>query len=279
MKEGRSSLTALAVAIGRGLGTRGDTKDTPAADLVPRPVGRALRVARQREPLRWLGRLASLGMVDHVTLRMSAIDAAVATAVNNGCEQMLVLGAGLDARAWRLACLSGVDVFEVDHPSTQATKRRRIDAHRCRARSLTFVPVDFEVDSLDLRLDEAGHDPLRATMWIWEGVTPYLGSAAIEATLRTVGARSAPASSLAMTYAVESQVPLPALTRIGFSALGEPIVTTMSPDEAACRAAACGFAPTSDTDSSEWSTRFPGSARLATLFAAERLLVANKLPN
>ncbi len=279
MKDGRSSLTALAVALGRGLGTSADARDERAPELVPGAVGELLKVASRREPLRWLGRVASLGLVDHVTMRMAAIDAAVAAAVGDGCTQMLVLGAGLDARALRLSCLGTVDVFEVDHPSTQQTKRARLDETQSRARSLTFVPVDFEVDSLDLRLDEAGHDPLRPTVWIWEGVTPYLGPAAIESTLRTVGARSAPPSGLAMTYAVESRVPLPVLTRVGFSGLGEPIVTTMSPDDAARRAAACGFAPRSDTDSSDWSTRFVGNARLATLFNAERLLVATKNPS
>ena len=279
MKDGRSSLTALAVAIGRGLGTRADHRDAVGSALLPRGVSSLVRAAADREALRWLGRLASFGMVDHVTLRMAAIDAAVADAVTSGCSQLVVLGAGLDARAWRLPCLGTVDVLEVDHPATQETKRGRIDEAACRARSLTFVPVDFEVDSLDLRLDDAGHDPLRPTMWIWEGVTPYLGPDAIEGTLRTVGARSAPRSGLTMTYAVASAVPIPAFTRLGFSALGEPIVTTMTPDDAARRVASFGFAPTSDTDSRDWSTQYPGNASLATLFRAERLLVATKQPN
>ena len=276
MKEGRSSLTALAVAIGRGLGTRADQRDEPAASLVPRPLGALLRAASHGDALRLLGRVASLGLVDHVTLRMAAIDTAVREAVTVGCDQLVVLGAGLDARALRLPYLGTTDVYEVDHPATQATKQRRIEHARCRARSLTFVPVDFEVDSLDLRLDAAGHDPLRATVWVWEGVTPYLNAEAVESTLRTVGARSAPGSGLAMTYAVAARVPMPMITRLAFSALSEPIVTTMTPDEAARRAAAFGFAPTSDTDSTDWSTHYPGNSRLATLFAAERLLVATK---
>lgn len=174
----------------------------------------------------------------------------------------------------RLPCLRAVDVFEVDHPDTQQTKRRKIDVTRARARSLHFTPVDFEVDSLDQRLDEAGHDPLRPTLWIWEGVTPYLKAPAVDATLRSVGARSAPGSALAMTYAVGAKIRHPGLTRLGFSALGEPIVTTMSPDEAARRVAACGFSPKADTNSVDWATRHPGSAKLAALFTAERLLVA-----
>lgn len=279
MKDGRSSLTALAVAIGRGLGTRADHRDDVGSALLPRGVSGLVRAAGDREALRWIGRLASLGMVDHVTLRMAAIDSAVAQAVEAGCTQLVVLGAGLDARAWRLPCLHTVDVFEVDHPATQETKRQRIDESASRARSVTFVPVDFEVDSLDLRLDDAGHDPLRPTMWIWEGVTPYLGRDAIQSTLRTVGARSAPRSTLAMTYAVASAVPMPVFTRLGFSALGEPIVTTLTPDDAARRVASFGFAPSSDTDSRDWSTQYPGNARLATLFRAERLLVATKQPN
>jgi methyltransferase (TIGR00027 family) len=98
-------------------------------------------------------------------------------------RQLVILGAGLDARAYRLPELAGVSVFEVDHPATQVAKRQRLaEAGNGDAR-VVFVGVDFERDALEERLASAGHAPTVATAWIWEGVTPCLDRGAIEATL------------------------------------------------------------------------------------------------
>jgi methyltransferase (TIGR00027 family) len=88
-------------------------------------------------------------------------------------------------------------VFEVDHPATQAAKRARLaDA----AGRVTYVPLDFDRQDLASALDAAGFDRRRRTFFVWEGVTNYLGAAAVDATLRTV-ARGAPAgSALLFTY-------------------------------------------------------------------------------
>ena len=45
-----------------------------------------------------------------------------------GFEQVILLGAGFDARAHRLPCLAQMPVFEVDHPNTLEEKRHRIDS-------------------------------------------------------------------------------------------------------------------------------------------------------
>ena len=92
--------------------------------------------------------MLGFGMVDHVCLRTAAIDAAVVRAVEAGCRQLVILGAGLDGRAWRLNALREVDVYEVDHPDTQAEKRRRVDGLMQAASSVSFVPVDFARDRL-----------------------------------------------------------------------------------------------------------------------------------
>ena len=64
-------------------------------------------------------------------------------------EQLVVLGAGLDTRAWRLAELVDVDVTEVDHPASQRDKRERLGDRPSLARTLRFAAVDFEVDDLE----------------------------------------------------------------------------------------------------------------------------------
>lgn len=112
----------------------------------------------------------------------------------------MILGAGLDGRAWRMAELEGGIVFEVDHPASQRDKRARCERVKPTAREVCFVPVDFARDDLAGALASAGHDPMRATTWIWEGVVMYLDRRDTEATLRVVQARSSLGSRLIIAY-------------------------------------------------------------------------------
>jgi methyltransferase (TIGR00027 family) len=283
MRAGRSSLTAAFVAAGRGLGVDAQSYDPTASALLPRTVAAMLRRVHRGGPagnvVRGLGRLASLGLVDHVNLRTAAIDAAVVEAIERGCDQLVILGAGLDGRAWRLEALAGVDVFEVDHPDTQIAKRNGVERMRSEAASVRFVAVDFERQRLGARLRDAGHDGARPTMWIWEGVTPYLPGAAIEATLADVGELSTTGSSIAMTYAIPTLVPIPStalrrVTRLAFAALGEPLMGAMEPALARRRLAAAGFGLCHDTDARQWAQLGPGDPLLAIGFRGERLAVA-----
>jgi methyltransferase (TIGR00027 family) len=114
--------------------------------------------------------------------------------------QLVILGAGLDGRAWRMEELAGVDVFEVDHPASQQDKRDRTQRLPPPVESLRFVSVDFTRDRLDVALAAAGHREPVATTWIWEGVVPYLTRVEVEDTMRVVDSRSAPGSRLIVNY-------------------------------------------------------------------------------
>jgi len=117
---------------------------------------------------------------------------------SHGVEQVVVLGAGFDTRAHRLAALRGVAVFEVDHPDTQAAKRRALRAVDPPA-DLRLVPCDFQEGRLDEAMAAAGFDPARPTLFLWEGTTNYLTETAVDATLRWCS-RAAVGSRLVMTY-------------------------------------------------------------------------------
>jgi methyltransferase (TIGR00027 family) len=121
----------------------------------------------------------------------------------DGVEQVVVLGAGFDTRAHRLPALHGLTVFEVDHPDTQAAKRRAL-RHVDPPADLRLVPCDFQGDSLEAVLAGAGFDPAGPTLFVWEGTTNYLTEAAVDATLRWCG-QAAVGSRLVMTY-VEREV-------------------------------------------------------------------------
>jgi methyltransferase (TIGR00027 family) len=133
--------------------------------------------------------------------RTVCIDDAVRAA---GHDQVVILGAGLDGRAWRMGELAGADVFEVDQPASQQDKRARLGDLTARARAVRFVAVDFTRDDLGARLAAAGHVAGRATTWVWEGVIPYLTRRQVGATLAAVTARAAPGSRLVVDYRARS---------------------------------------------------------------------------
>jgi methyltransferase (TIGR00027 family) len=139
-----------------------------------------------------------------IQLRTYALDRVLLDFVRASGRQILILGAGYDTRAWRFAReLEGAQVFEVDHPSTQARKRKVLAEAGAPPVPVHFLNWNFErqpLDELPLRLREAGHDPNLRTLTIWEGVTTYLTTGAIDASVRAVRALSAPGSLLAFTY-------------------------------------------------------------------------------
>jgi methyltransferase (TIGR00027 family) len=271
------------VAAMRGLAELDDpalVHDPFAADLLPLRYASVLRVAQRvpgasRTVLRALA-LASGNLSRHLAFRTRAIDDAVSGEARTGTEQLVLLGAGFDARAWRLSALECVTVFEVDHPDTQASKRAAIGDRSALAREVRWVPVDFADESrmlLDDALERAGHDASRQTTFVWEGVTMYLTSDAIDSTLAVVSRRAAPGSSLLMTYH-DVAFRLELLLLVGMvRAAGEPFRTRMSPVGVRERLARHGFGVERDEGSDDWSSRYLGEPGYRS---GERLVVARK---
>lgn len=107
----------------------------------------------------------------------------LARAVGHGVAQYVVLGAGLDTFAYRNPH-AGLRVFEVDHPATQAWKREQLRAAGIGIpHSLTFVPVDFEQQTLADGIGQSGFNANAAAFFSWLGVTPYLTREACVSTL------------------------------------------------------------------------------------------------
>ncbi len=287
MRADRPSTTAAVVAAARALASQGvpvaGAADATAVGLLPRRWSEAVsfveEAGRDGVPLRGFLRLASAGLVDHIALRTATIDAAVTDAVAEGCDQLVVLGAGLDSRAWRLDCLAEVDVFEVDHPATQGWKQHRVDGQPPRALSVVFAPIDFEQDDLATVLAAAGHRIDAPTVWVWEGVTMYLAGPAVAATLAVVAARSAPGSHLIASYMTPKVAPLGSLAArailAGFASLGEPLVGALGTEDMAARLAQVGMSVRFDADSRQQAARLGTGSALAWVFQCERVVVAS----
>jgi len=138
--------------------------------------------------------------------RTRFIDDAVQSALSQGIEQLMILGAGFDTRPYRLAGISSVKVLEIDLPSVQEAKKKRLQKHFGRLPEyVTFIPIDFDTQSLEASLTGTAFDLSRPVVYIWEGVTQYLSEEAVRQALTFIGT-SAPGSMLLFTYVLKSVI-------------------------------------------------------------------------
>ena len=282
MRAGLPSGTSLLVSFARGLGVDEQEIDPLAPDLLPSLLARLAEAPRRLGGASGLYRRAvrttTFGLIDHMVLRTKAIDAHLASALRSGIDQLVILGAGLDARAWRLDALKQATVFEVDHPSTQQYKKERI-ASRTPPTDIRYVAVDFEIEQFSDGLERAGFRSDARSVWIWEGVAMYLPLPAIHDTLEQLTLLAAAGSELAMTYRVPGLFPFGAVGRAvipaAFKAAGEPLKSTLEPDELVS-AVAPEWDVLYDEDARGWQKRTGSRANPARSFLAERLAIVKR---
>jgi methyltransferase (TIGR00027 family) len=135
-----------------------------------------------------------------LALRTRVLDGQVRARLADGVRQVVLLGAGLDTRAARLAS-DGVRFFEVDHPASQADKLARLARLTGYDRAAaTYVSCDFEHDDFLDRLAAHRFDHQQPALFVWEGVTYYLPEDAVLATLHRIASGTAPTSTIAFDY-------------------------------------------------------------------------------
>jgi methyltransferase (TIGR00027 family) len=142
------------------------------------------------------------GVMGFLTVRERHIDEYLKTCLANGVQQVVILGAGYDSRAYRFEEFKrGVKVFEVDHPATQQAKLKRLEKIFGVVPSyVMYVPIDFNTQTLEQRLGECGYDKQVKTLFIWQGVTQYLTPEGVDSTLAFVVNHSASGSSIIFDY-------------------------------------------------------------------------------
>jgi methyltransferase (TIGR00027 family) len=188
----------------------------------------------------------------------------LAKAARGGIRQYVILGAGLDTFAYRRPAEdeAGLRVFEVDHPATQAWKRRHFAGRGLApTRALTHVPIDFERQRLEDALGAAGLDLTEPAFFSWLGVTIYLTREAVFETLRSIAAM-ARGSAIVFTYA-QSPDTLDREQREAFdlvaervAALGEPWRTFFDPAALAEGLHDLGFVSVEDLGPAEIHARY-----------------------
>ncbi|MDQ1494187.1 MAG: hypothetical protein QOG69_670 [Actinomycetota bacterium] len=187
---------------------------------------------------RTLRRLGTTGTT-YVPLRHRFIDDHLGAALDAGAEQVVLLGAGYDTRAYRFAeQLAGRPVFEVDLAPISRTKAATIAKHSdlFPETNVVRVEIDFETERLDSKLVDAGLTEGAPTFFTWEGVPMYLTRAAVKATLDAAWSISGASSKLAhdMWHLVDDPSLLGTARRIApgaLSAIGEPVTFAIDPEE------------------------------------------------
>jgi methyltransferase (TIGR00027 family) len=265
-----ASRTAGYVAFYRALETverrrAGLFADPFATRFLSRPL--KLFVAAARVPVihGWIARYADRrapGARASAIARTRFIDDVLRARVADGVRQLVVLGAGFDCRAHRIPELraSSVRVFEVDRPETQAKKRACLAQVIAASDDVAYVAVDFLRDDVAARLAGAGWDPVRPSLFIWEGVTNYLDRDAVEKVLSWIG-RAARGSTVVFTYihagVLDGSVHFEggALVQANVQRLGEPWTFGLRPDEVAAFIARFGLVLRENLGADEYRAR------------------------
>ncbi|MEU9288116.1 SAM-dependent methyltransferase [Streptomyces sp. NPDC048275] len=132
---------------------------------------------------------------DWLAVRTRFFDDHLLSVTRGGCEQVVLLGSGLDTRAYRLDWPTATQVFEVDLPAVQAFKDRVLAGRAPDVARRTTVSADLLGDWRGALL-AAGFDPGRPTAWLCEGLLFYLPPEAVESLIGTASELSAPGSTL-----------------------------------------------------------------------------------
>jgi methyltransferase (TIGR00027 family) len=179
--------TGLLVAAIRARESARDDRlfNDPFADTLAGDAGRELLAAA----------IASAGerATVQIVVRTRFLDEALLRATAEG-TQVVILAAGMDARAYRLPWPDGTTVYELDQPAVIATKARLLEGAEARCRR---VPLGIDLaDDWPAALQTSGFDPGQPSVWLIEGLLQYLDERAVRTLFERLDALSAPGSTL-----------------------------------------------------------------------------------
>jgi methyltransferase (TIGR00027 family) len=203
VRKNQSSMTAIGIAIVRGIESEKLENERICYDPYARQFvnGALYHFVRFFDKLGY-SEIKGPGVMGFLTARDRHIDEYLKSCLADGIEQLVILGAGLDSRAYRFDELkTRVKVFEVDHPASQKDKLKKLkQIFEQIPTHVTYVDIDFNTQSLSQRLFECGYDEKLKTLFIWQGVTQYLTPTAVDDTLAFITSHSGAGSSVIFDY-------------------------------------------------------------------------------
>jgi methyltransferase (TIGR00027 family) len=134
------------------------------------------------------GMVAPKGIYEYVIARTKYIDAVFGQAAAESFDQILIFGAGFDTRALRFQdAMRNTRIFELDVAITQRAKIRQYQKrHLAVPPNVTFLAIDFDKETLSLKLDEAGFRKQQRSLFVLEGVLMYLQPGSVHTTFQTI---------------------------------------------------------------------------------------------
>ena len=280
------SVTAVSVAALRAIYSAappplGIVRDPFARRLLPLPLQLAVAATERSHTFAHVFHrvlsLLSADMSTNLPLRTVAIDEAIVEALSRGSHQVVLLGSGLDARAWRMAELAAATVYELDRRGAHVYKDSRLAGSPTRARRHRLVAIDFEKQTLADALSHAGFDPDQPTIWLWEAVAVYLTPSAITATLDAIRDLSRPGSTFMATYTRPNLGQGSNVTlhwRLAARLVGETVRGEIATDALHRKLERRGFDVTADEGTADWIKRYWPASESRRESGWERLVVA-----
>jgi len=141
------------------------------------------------------------GTQNSIIARVRYFDDFVKRSLGEGLEQLVILGAGYDTRAYRIEGLDKIKVFETDHPATQGVKMQKIkEIFGALPGHVSYVPADITAGELGHRLEEHGYDRSQKTLFLMEGLIYYLPPGDVDETLSFIVKGSGGGSAVLFDY-------------------------------------------------------------------------------
>lgn len=177
--------------------------DPFASAFLPAALQRTVRLSRQRFAggaverfidWRWPGARSS-GVA-----RTRLIDDWLCDSIESGARQVVILGAGFDARAQRLADMTSTKIFEMDRDCVLKKKKSVLATAGANIHRVAFISTDFLHDDIARLLTKAGFEPKTKTVFLWEGVTNYLDCRSVCSVFHVIAGLAPPGSSVIFTY-------------------------------------------------------------------------------
>lgn len=210
MAKNKSGQTAYGAAIGRLIEQYQPNSsrlfnDNLIKDFLPRAFTVFMKLPLVRKWMTGAFDKQTKGIFGGLICRTKYIDEKTLFATKD-VQQILILGSGLDTRAYRFKELKSCKIFEVDLASVQDFKKEKIEKHFGSLPSnVSYVAIDFNSQTLDEVLKQNNFDYTKPTFIIWEGVTQYITKEAVERTFDFIS-RTAQGSSIVFTYILDSVV-------------------------------------------------------------------------
>ena len=193
------------------------------------------------------------------------IDGILQAAAENGLQQVVIIGAGLDSRAYRFhKQMPGVRFFEVDLPAAVARKKELVQAAVGKPpATVSYVAVDYRNGGIGGALKQVGYDHTLKTLFICEGVTRYVDAASVDQTMQFIAKNSATGSELVFDYIPHdiasgdfSKMPWARFQAVRMAAYGHPWKFGIAKDKAGEFVTSRGFGVVSDLGAGELTQRY-----------------------